>query len=251
MNTPPIGWNNMRRKKKPELSFIEWGGKVVGAVGVLAFAAYIAGHAKFYFLYKALNCQWVLSFHSVQDVVANGAMDVVLCSITAVPLFYIYKNSIDVDNNGRRIVGFTIVGMTISVGVAVLVFGYKLDAYVADLMIYLCSYFFYGVAIAHSARYSLEEGNYHSLLICFLGFVFSTFFSSYLVYEYKTFSLIYERGGFPYLVVGLDGKSEVLIGAVNGKYLARICGEADKYQLIVPTNKWLVEMRDPASCRGA
>lgn len=240
----------MRKKKKPEISFVEWGGKIVGAVGVLAMASYIAGFSKFYFLYRALGCVWVLSFHSIPDVVTNGAIDVALCSVTAIPLFHLYTNSLDVDNNGRRIVGLILFGMTISLGIAVGVLGFSVDPSTLDLLMYSCFYLFYGVAIAHSARYAVEEGDYNFLLFCFFGFVFSACLSSYLVHQYKTFDNIYEKGGFPYAVDGQSGRAMVLIGAVNGKYLVRFCGEDNKYQLIIPSHKWLVEAKRLDDCLG-
>lgn len=238
----------MGRKKTPELNFIEWGGKVVGAVGVLAIAAYIAGYAKFYFLYRALSCVWVLKFHSVQDVVANGALDVFLCSLSAVPLFYCYSNSIDVDNKGRRIVGYILIGFTISFMFLVALMGYKVDAFFSDLIIYCCGYLFYGVALAVSARYALEEGKYEYLLGALAAFVFCTIFSSYLVYEYKEFSKLDSDGAFAYKVASGHEEAGVLITSVNGRYLTRQCGYTNKYQLIAPAQKWGVEPRIEGSC---
>lgn len=238
----------MRRKKTPELNFIEWGGKVAGAVGVLAIAAYIAGYAKFYFLYSALNCLWVLKLHSVQDVVSNGALDVFLCSLSTVPLFYCYSNSTDVDNKGRRIVGYILIGVTISFIVLVKLLGYKVDTFVSDLIIYCCGYLFYGVSLAFSARYAIEEGRYEYVLGASAAFVFCTMFSSYLVYDYKEFSKLDSDGAFTYKVSSGHEEGGVLITSVNGRYLTRQCGDTDKYQLITPSQKWVVEPRNVGSC---
>jgi hypothetical protein len=235
-------------KKTPQLNFIEWGGKVAGAVGVLAIAAYIAGYAKFYFLYRALNCVWVLKLHSVQDVVSNGAVDVFICSLSAIPLFYCYSKSIDVDNRGRRIVGYFLIGIIISVVVLVAVMGYKVDGFVIDLGIYCCSYLFYGVSLALCAKYAVEEGKYEYLLVGLVGFLFSTIFSSHLVCEYKDFAILDSDGAFAYGVSSGREGGGVLITSANGKYLTRQCGDANKYQLIVPSQKWTVQPRDAGSC---
>ncbi|NAS95006.1 hypothetical protein CU664_11630 [Pseudomonas syringae pv. actinidifoliorum] len=238
----------MRRNKKPEINFIDWGGKIVGAMGVLAMAAYVAGYAKFYFFYSALNCTWVLSMHSVQDVIANGAFDIVLCSATAIPLFFGYKSSVEIDNNGRRIVAFLLVGVVLSLCIGILLFDYKLNFYAADLIVYGGGYLFYGVLVAITARYSIEEGSYQYLMIAFLGFVMVTIFASYLVHREKTFSSVNKKGGFSYSVVGADGRAGILIGSVNGKYLVHVCEEADRYQMIIPSERWTVEGRGADSC---
>ncbi len=238
----------MGRKKTPELSFIEWGGKVAGAVGVLAIAAYIAGYAKFYFLYRALGCVWVLKLHSVQDVVSNGSLDVFLSSLSAIPLFYCYSNAFDVDNKGRRIVGHIIIGITVSFLVLVRLIGYKVDAFLVDLLIYACGYLFYGVALAVSARFAVEEGKYEYLLAALAAFVFFTIFSSYLVYQDKDFSKLDSDGAFAYQVSSGHEEASVLITSVNGRYLTRHCGDTDKYQLVAPAQKWSVEPRNEGSC---
>lgn len=238
----------MRKAKRQEISFIDWGGKVVGAVGVLGMAAYIAGYLKFYFLYSALKCSWVLPFHSVQDVIANGVVDVFLCALTAVPLFFGYRTSRDIDNYGRRIVGFVVLGIAISIGVAVLFLGYVLDVYVSELLVYGVSYLVQGVFIANIARYSSEEGSYEYLAVGFLSFVFATCFSSYLVNSTKTFSAAYEKGAFPYVAVEKQALGGVLVGSVSGKYLVRICQDEDQYKLINPSDKWTIEAYEPGSC---
>lgn len=238
----------MRKVKKQEISFIDWGGKVVGAVGVLGMAAYVAGYLKFYFLYSALNCSWVLPFHSVQDVVANGVVDVFLCALTAVPLFFGYRTSLEIDNYGRRIVGFIVLGIVISIGVGVLFLGYVLDVYVNELLVHGASYLIQGVFIANIARYSSEEGSYEYLAVGFLSFVFATCFSSYLVNSNKTFAAAYEKGAFPYVAVEKQAVGGVLVGSVNGKYLFRLCQEEDQFKLISPSDKWTIEKHIPGSC---
>lgn len=239
----------MRKVKKQEISFIDWGGKVVGAVGVLGMAAYIAGYLKFYFLYSALNCGWVLPFHSVQDVIANGVVDVFLCALTAVPLFFGYRTSLEIDNYGRRIVGFVVVGIAISIGIAVLFLGYVLDVYVSELLVYGASYLIQGVFVANTARYSSEEGSYEYLAAGFLSFVFATCFSSYLVNSTKTFEVDYQKGAFPYMAVKKQAVGGVLVGSVSGKYLVRMCQHEDQFKLISPSDKWAIEAHEPGSCR--
>jgi hypothetical protein len=248
MDMRSSGGKFMGRKKTPELSFIDWGGKVAGAVGVLAIAAYIAGYAKFYFMYKALGCGWVLSLHSVQEVVSNGALDVFLCSLSAIPLFYYYPRSIDVDNKGRRIVGFILIGIITSFIVLVTLLGLKVDAFLIDLIIYCCSYLFYGVVLALSARYALEKGRSDYLLGALVAFVYSTIFSSYLVYQYKDFSKLDSDGAFTFEVSSDLESAGVLITSVNGRYLTRQCGSRNKYQLIVPSYRWSVDPRSEHGC---
>ncbi|CRM87366.1 hypothetical protein [Pseudomonas sp. 22 E 5] len=238
----------MRKVKKQEISFIDWGGKIVGAVGVLGMAAYIAGYFKFYFLYSALNCSWVLPFHSVQDVVANGVVDVFFCALTAVPLFFYYRTSLEIDSHGRRIVGLIVLGSLISIGIGVRFLGYVLDVYVSELMVYGASYLFQGVFIANVARYSSEKGSYEYIAAGFLLFVFASCFSSYLVNSTKTFAAAYEKGAFPYAAVEKQAVAGVLVGSVNGKYLLRLCQEKDKFKLISPSYKWTIEKHIPGSC---
>lgn len=238
----------MRTHKKSEIDFIDWGGKVVGAVGVLGIAAYIAGYIKFYFYYRALKCSWVLDLHSVQDVIVNGALDVGLCSFTAVPLFFYYKSSVNIDNNGRRIVGYFLVGLIIAIAAAVILLDYKFDEKAGDLMVYAGMYLIYGVSVATIARYSAEEKSYRYLLATFGGFVFTSVFSSSLVNSQKTFSLIDERFGFHYKIVGANGSESVLVGTVGGKYLIHVCGEHNRFRLIAPSEKWIVAPRGSQTC---
>lgn len=239
----------MRRVRKSEINFIDWGGKIVGAVGLLGMAAYIAGYLKFFFYYGALNCSWVLGLHSAQDVIVNGAADVALCSITAIPLFFSYKSSVDIDNNGRRIVGFVLLGIMAGVAAGVHILDYKLSVYTSELLVYAAVYLVYGVSIATIARYSAEEGSYEYLFATFIGFVFATAFSSYLVNGGKTLALVDEKGGFPYRVIGDDGATSILAGTVNGKYLIYMCGEGNRFKLISPSEKWVVTQRGPESCQ--
>lgn len=236
--------------KKQDISFIDWGGKVVGAVGILGMAAYIAGYFKYYFFYSALNCSWVLGLHSVQDVIVNGVVDVALCSLSAVPLFFGFKTSTAIDNDGRRIVGFMLIGIMVSVAAGVLLLDYNLGVYAADLLTYGACYLIYGVSIANIARYSTEQGSYQYLLAAFLGFVFSTCFSSCLVNQYKTFASVDEKGGFAYQVIAEDGTSSVLVGTVSGKYLLHLCDDYDRYKLIAPSRSWIVEPRGSEQCRA-
>ncbi len=236
------------RSQKAEISLIDWGGKVVGAVGLLGMAAYIAGYFKFYFYYGALNCSWVLGMHSVQDVIVNGAIDVVLCSLTAVPLFFTYQSSLDIDNNGRRIVGFLLLGVIAALAIGIHLLDYKLSLYASDLMTYSSFYLIYGVSVATVARYSAEERSYQYLIATFLGFVFATVFSSFLANDQKTFALIEDKGGFPYNVIGDGGVTSVLVGTVNGKYLLHVCGEGSRFKLVSPSEKWTVSKRGAEAC---
>lgn len=236
------------RKKKQEINFIDWSGKVVGAAGILGMAAYIAGYFKFFFLYKALNNSWVLGLHSIQDVIVNGAIDVTMCAITAIPLFFGFKSSLDIDNHGRRIVGYILSGVVSAVGVGVLLLGYKLDVYVTDLLTYGACYLMFGVFIANAAKYAAEEGSYQYLLLIFIGFILATAFSSYLVHQYKTFRSVYDAGGYPYSLVAGSNVEGTLISSVNGKYLIRLCGATDRYQLVIPTERWVVEESGHSQC---
>lgn len=238
----------MRKGKKQEISFIDWGGKIVGAVGVLGMAAYIAGFFKLYFLYSSLNCSWVLPFHSVQDVVASGVVDVFFCALTAVPLFFGYKTSIEIDNHGRRIVGLIVMGVVISIGIGIRFLGYVLDVYVTELMVYGVSYLVIGVFVANTARYSYEKGSYVYIAAGLLLFVFASCFSSYLVNSTKTFATADEKGAFLYVAVEKQAVVGVLVGSVNGKYLLRLCQEKDKFKLISPSYKWTIEKHIPGSC---
>lgn len=238
----------MVRKKQAELSFIDWAGKAAAALSVLAVAAYVAGCGKFYFLYKALECEWVLNLNSVQDVIANGALDVFICSLSAIPLFYGYRKSEDLDVRGRKVVGFFLVGVLISVVAMVGFYGKSVSQFILDTVTYSCSYLFCGLGVAYTARYALEMGRYQYILVGFVLFAFSTVSSSYLVNVSKGFFSMDSSGGFPYKVYSADGTVGVLISSVNGKYLVRACGESSVYQLIVPGEKWAVATRGGVSC---
>ncbi|MGA9221676.1 MAG: hypothetical protein WBZ57_10825, partial [Pseudomonas graminis] len=139
------------KKGQSDNHLLEWSGKLASAFGVLALVAYVAGFEKLYFLYRTLDCLWVLQFHSFQDFVIHGSVDVVLCSIVAIALYYAYPSAIDIDNRGRRAVGLLLLGMIISIGVGILYFQYILPFEVYEIVIYSCMYFFLGVVAAQAA----------------------------------------------------------------------------------------------------
>jgi len=230
-----------------DINVIEWAGKLAGVVGAMTLVAYVAGYAKYYMLYRAIDCQWVLSFHSFQDFTLKGALDVLICLLFSLPIFFIYGNSVDADNKGRRAVGAFVVISVVGLCLAEFL-NFKLGYEITDLLIYAAGYALLGVLAAAQVHDAIEQKTYRYLWGIFVIFAMNSFFSNYLIYDVRKFIDLDKQGRFQY-IYDKDGESSALISSVAGKYLIVSCRDHRSFRIVEPSESWWVSPGSPEACK--
>lgn len=234
------------RNKNKQIDFLNLSTQMAGGLGVFALLACATGFFKFYMLYQSLGCEWAISFHNFQDFVFKGSMDVAIVFLVGSVFFFSFESSVDLDYNGRRIVGWILLGVAIFVGVSKFL-GVSLSYIVTDYVVYSVSCSLFGVWAAALIKESIREKTYKYVpaiigvyLVCSVG-------SAYHVLGGENFSTLKMNSRFPYAISD-DGKAALLISAVSGRYLLRICGSENNYKISSNTDAWEVSRSDNGLC---
>lgn len=203
----------------------------------LSLSMYVLGYLKLVTLYAALDCLWVIKLNSAQDFVSQGAIGVSSAFVVSV-LFSFGRTPFD--GLGRA---YSVLSL---IGAAMLVAGIILDRYFSvgtltqALMSEILPYAFLGPGFYSFISAYKNQGLKNDTLVYAIGFVMM-FSMGLFIHQDSKYNEIVKGFGSTYVLSKNDGSAKlIMVGSVNNKYLAKVCGASERYSIIEPGFDWVV-----------
>ena len=210
----------------------------IGAlITLLTLSMYVLGFLKLAVLYAAIDCFWAIKFNSAQDFILQGATGVSVAFFSAMLFSWGRDPDKALDGSMRVIAVIGFFWLLIAILISKYLFiGKLMLAVTGELFPYaLMGPVFYALFSTYS-RDGFRKGAGRYLLGCFI-----IVFMGLFVYQDEKSKEIDDGFGPTYMLSKNSGdQKSILIGSVNGKYLARSCGEKRIYSIIESGADWIV-----------
>lgn len=220
---------------------------IAAILTLLTLSMYALGFLKQAALYNAIGCLWAIKFNSAQDFILQGALEVSTAFICAM-IFGWRRDPDESLDKSMNIIG--VVGAIWAI-LSIFVFDkFAVGKLMLAIMIELFPYatlgpVFYAFLFAYS-NYGFQRRAASYLSGC----IFVVVLSLYLYQEQKTSEIILGIGSTYMLAKSSGEQKSLLIGSINGKYLARPCGKNSGYSIIDSGAEWVVTpIKSASDCK--